>query len=689
MTFLGFTGLLNALTSLFLGAFVFYKNPKGIANRAYLNVCLSVAIYSVGYFFWQFVSTTVVQIAWFQITVAGIILINPAFIHFVFAFTGKLQQKKNALFLIYFINIVFIYFNSALLFYRGFIPKFDLGLWPIPTFLFSLYLIFWFFQVFYGFMYFLIGFRESTGHKREQLKYCILAAAIGFMGGVSNWPMWYNIHFPPYANILISVYACIGAYAIVRHKVLDIEVVIKKTLVFAGLFGLMFGVFAGVVSFVSFFLLPAGRVNLYSSIAISIFLIILLHDPFKNFLVNITNRYLFQKKYSPGKILRDFANEVLTILNLDRLCKVTAETLVNNLYLANCAILLLSREEIGYEIYDSIGIEDKGIYLDTESELMKSLRSNSIPLLYQSYDKVLQASDAVKKDMDKICSHLCIPLIIHSELVGILSLGPKKSDQEYSAEDIDILTTLTKALSIAISNARLFMQAAQNEKLATIGTITSAINHEICGPLSRISMQMQMYLNDKDEKSPKAGSDKAEQIMSNTMEEIKKVTDITSKLSGFAKPSNIVASKPVDIEKVLDESLTLLRHKLEETKITVTKSIAKELSKIIADEHQLQQIFFNLIRNAIEAIGENGTVTISAKEDAKAIRVEIKDTGCGIPKDNLDKVFKPFYTTKGGAKGSGYGLAVVKELVQRNNGSIKVESKVGNGTVFYLEFQKA
>ena len=689
MTFLAFTGLLNAATSLVLGLYGYLKNPNTSTSKAYLNVNLSITLYSVGYFLWQVTADLASKIFWFKVLVLGFILINAAFLHFVFVFTDKISEKKKPLAIIYVISIVFGYCNFSGFFYENFITKYNFGLWPVPSTLFSVYLVFWFAQALYGFRYFVLGLKDSSGLKHEQIKYCLVAAVFGFIGGASNWPMWYNIKFPPYPNILIVGYVVLVAYAIIRHKLLDIEVIIKKTLVFAGLFGLMFGVFAGVVSFVSFFLLPAGRVNLYSSIAISIFLIILLHDPFKNFLVNITNRYLFQKKYSPGKILRDFADEVLTILNLDRLCKVTAETLVNNLYLANCAILLLSREEIGYEIYDSIGIEDKGIYLDTESELMKSLRSNSIPLLYQSYDKVLQASDAVKKDMDKICSHLCIPLIIHSELVGILSLGPKKSDQEYSAEDIDILTTLTKALSIAISNARLFMQAAQNEKLATIGTITSAINHEICGPLSRISMQMQMYLNDKDEKSSKAGSDKAEQIMSNTMEEIKKVTDITSKLSGFAKPSNIVASKPVDIEKVLDESLALLRHKLEETKITVTKSIAKELSKIIADEHQLQQIFFNLIRNAIEAIGENGTITVIAKEDVKAIRVEIKDTGCGIPKDNLDKVFKPFYTTKGGAKGSGYGLAVVKELVQRNNGSIKVESKVGSGTVFYLEFQKA
>ena len=358
--------------------------------------------------------------------------------------------------------------------------------------------------------------------------------------------------------------------------------------------------------------------------------------------------------------------------------------------MTNCSVLLLSREEIGYEIYDSFGIADKNVYLDTErSSLVKFLNVNHQPLLYESYDKLLQAENDVKKDMDKIESKFCMPLIIHDELVGILSLGAKKSDQPYNADDIDILATLTKTLSIAINNARLFMQNAQNEKLVTIGTITSAINHEIGGPLSRISVQVQMYIDKKKKKLLKNESVEAERIMLSTIEEINKVADITSKLSGFAKPSRIVESEPIDISQNLENSLFLLRHKLELDKIKIEKYIPENLPKIIVDKNQMQQIFFNLIRNAAQAIEKDGTITVVADEDQDKVKIKIQDTGFGIPEDKLDKIFKPFYTTKGEAKGSGYGLAIVKELVQRNNGTIRVESKLNEGATFYLEFPKA
>jgi len=277
-------------------------------------------------------------------------------------------------------------------------------------------------------------------------------------------------------------------------------------------------------------------------------------------------------------------------------------------------------------------------------------------------------------------------------MVGILSLGAKKSDQPYDENDIDILITLMKALSIAISNARLFMQAAQNEKLATIGTITSAINHEICRPLGTISGNMQLFTLEL-ERGGYSNHDellkKVKSIIRDSEKQIRKAVNITSRLSGFAKPSNVVETKPIDVLKSIEEALILLKHKLELDKIQVQISIPLNLPKIMVDEDQLQQMVFNLIRNASEAITKNGTIIINAKEEQDKIRIEIKDTGCGIPKDKLDKVFQPFYTTKGEAKGSGYGLAVVKELVQRNNGNITVESEAGKGTTFYLEFQKA
>ena len=177
--------------------------------------------------------------------------------------------------------------------------------------------------------------------------------------------------------------------------------------------------------------------------------------------------------------------------------------------------------------------------------------------------------------------------------------------------------------------------------------------------------------------------------MDHSIGQIERVAAITSKLSSFAKPSKAAAAKPVDITESVNDALGVVGHELELNKIKLEKNIPADLLKIMADEDQMQQVFFNLIRNAAQAVEENGTITITAKEDNNRIKVEVADTGCGIPEDKLNKIFEPFYTTKDKVKGSGFGLAIVRELIWRNKGNISVKSKQGEGTTFYLEFPKA
>jgi len=693
MTFWALGGLINGIAATVFGLFVYLKNIKKPINKLWGFFSFTVALWGYSYFFWQISTDEPTALFWCRSLMVGVIFIPVAFLHFLLVWLEIYDHKKKLLGACYIVSILAFVLNYTPLFIKKFASISYFKFWPQAGIAYLPFVIFWVWLVFYCWYIMVRAMQNSSTGRQNQIKYVLLGAIIGFGGGFTNYPLWFGIRIPPYGNILISVYVGLMAYAIVRHQLMDIEVIIKKTLVFAGLFTFAFGIIVGIAMITQELLPQYFGISRLISLAISAVIIILSLRPIENFLINITNKYLFQKKYDPRKVLKDFSDEALTILNLDKLCRVTIHTLVNHLYLKNCAILLLIIEDLGYGVYDSFGIEKKGVYLDTESSLMKYLKNGKAPLLYESYDKSLQAPDSVKKDMDEIQSQLCIPLIIRDELVGVLSLGAKKSDQPYNADDIDILITLVKALSIAISNAKLFMQAAQNEKLAAIGTITSAINHEVCGPLNRVNVQIDIYAENKKRKVLKGEDalkkelEDAEKIMQNTTKEIKKVTAITSKLSGFAKPSNIVESKPIDIAQSVEDAFDLLRHKCELDSIKLEKNIPKDLSKIVADEDQMQQIFFNLIRNAAEAVKEKGIIAITAKESGGKVRIEIKDTGSGISEDKLNKIFEPFYTTKN--TGSGYGLSVVKELVQRNNGNISVKSKVGEGTSFYLEFQKA
>jgi signal transduction histidine kinase len=281
----------------------------------------------------------------------------------------------------------------------------------------------------------------------------------------------------------------------------------------------------------------------------------------------------------------------------------------------------------------------------------------------------------------------------------VLCLGKKKSDEEFTSEDVKDLETVAKTLAIAIANAqqadelaKTQAEAAQREKLAVIGTLSAGINHEICNPLGIVKAQCEAFLLDVEDgiligKSSQDMLDRTTTIMRGALKQIDRATAITQKLSNFAKPIKEAKSEPVSVAQEIDEVLLLIGHDLQLEKIELIKEIQPDLPPIVADRRQLQEVLFNIIRNAGQAIKPPGTIWVRAHTgENEHVRVEIQDTGSGIPPDKLGKIYDPFFTTKEPGKGTGLGLFIVRQIVERNRGRISLESAVGKGTTFFLDF---
>jgi len=178
-------------------------------------------------------------------------------------------------------------------------------------------------------------------------------------------------------------------------------------------------------------------------------------------------------------------------------------------------------------------------------------------------------------------------------------------------------------------------------------------------------------------------------IMRVALKQIDRATAITQKLSNFAKPIKETNVQPVDVGQEMDEVLLLVGHDLKLEKIEVTREIPPDLPKIIVDRRQLQEVLFNLIRNAGQAITPPGKIWVRAKHEGAQVRIEISDTGSGIAPDKIEKIWDPFFTTKEPGKGTGLGLFIVRQIVERNKGRISLESTVGKGTTFFLDFSAA
>ncbi len=210
----------------------------------------------------------------------------------------------------------------------------------------------------------------------------------------------------------------------------------------------------------------------------------------------------------------------------------------------------------------------------------------------------------------------------------------------------------------------------QSERLATIGRGVSYICHEIKNPLIIIGgFTQQLLKSSQDEKN--------RQKLQIILEEIQRLNQFLIDISDFTrftKPQFTLAN----INKILEEIFILLGPTLNEKKIKLVKTLDKKIPQTLLDERQIKQVLLNVLKNAIEAMPEGGTLTVTTALRGDNIEITVKDTGKGISPEDLKKIFDPFFTTK--SKGSGLGLAISKKLIEGHRGTIVFESEIGKGT---------
>ena len=231
-------------------------------------------------------------------------------------------------------------------------------------------------------------------------------------------------------------------------------------------------------------------------------------------------------------------------------------------------------------------------------------------------------------------------------------------------------------------------QLIQAAKLGALGQLSAAMAHELNNPLAGVLVYVKLLT--KKISDGTLDKDEAAADLAKIEAAVNYCSGIIRSLLDFARQSEPVL-KPVEVAKVIEKAIALVSHQAETKKIIIEKELKHPLPQVLADFNQLQQVFVNFAVNAIQAMSEGGRLTIlgSSQEDGWVI-VAFKDTGYGIPAENMDKLFTPFFTTKEEVKGVGLGLAVSYGIIERHGGRIDVQSEPGKGSTFsvYLPIYK-
>jgi len=680
---------LTGTLSLLLGIFVYLKNRSSILNQVCMFLNLSISLWSWSLFARELVYEKTIALFFVRLCYVGAVLIPAFFLHFV---SSLVKQERNRLiFFAYALSLIYLAFVFTPLFIKDVGPILSFRFYGMPGTVYPLYAFSFVTVTGYSHYILIRHFKKSEGQTRNQIRYLLFAAFIGFFGGVSTFLPIFNIEVFPFGFYLISLYVLIVSYAIAKHRLMDINIVLKKGTTYFLLILLLF-----VPSFLLIIFsqkLFFNQIN-YLFSAIIFLLLLLVVDLFyriKPETEKAVEQFLFRGRYDYRETLGKFSKAMVTILDLQSLSKRIIETITQTMGVEKASLFLWNEEKAEYSLFES-----KNVKMTASTPILS--KSDPLPHYLQKIGEIIIREELAKganipglndvvSKMSLLEAEVSIPFISKGQLIGMINLSHKFNKDIYSHEDIELLSTLANQTAIAIENARLYEDLKRSksyirraDRLASLGTLTAGLAHEIRNPLVAIKTLTQLLPERIDDEEFRT------QFLQIASGEVDRISSLVTELLEFARPSDPKLESE-DINTILDGMILLVSTETKKKQIDITKDYSSDVPPIQVDREQIKQVFLNILLNGIEATSENGKITVRTRYFMKPggdpyAQIEFADTGCGIPEEYIEDIFNPFFTTK--STGSGLGLSISNQIIQDHRGYIDVESRLGKGSSFFI-----
>jgi two-component system, NtrC family, sensor kinase len=660
--------------------------------------------------------------------------------------------------------------------------------------------------------------RASTPVLRQQLKWVTRGTILAIAPFTLFYVLPYLSGSMPTAAMKISVLS-LGllpltfGYAIVRYRLMDVDLIFKRGMVYtlaaALVVGLYFTLVAAVVELVHARIPSSGPAGLILAMAVTA----LLFDPVRRWVQDKVDQFFYRTRYDYRETLVEFGRDLSSETDLDKMLSSVVDRLSRTLLVDRIAIFMAAGELADHFLLaKSFGIaQTSGLDLSFLSSDRPEI--NAGHLFIENTHLVPRETQGAQNAIARLDLNYFIPCRAQRRTIAFLGLGKTVEGDFLTSEDVELVETLADYIGIAIQNARLYAsleqkvaeyerlkdfnenivesinvgviavdladrieswnsqmevmyalprwqaitrplgevfpaefveefyrvrqnpgihnlykfrlntpagevrtinaaiaplvtrkfnvigrliildditermdleaQLSQADKLSSIGLLAAGVAHEVNTPLAVISSYAQMLskqLQSDPQKAP---------LLEKITRQTFRASEIVNNLLNFSRTSGTEFGD-VDVNRVITDTLALLEHQFRTAHVTVQDELARGLPLIQGNTGRLQQVFLNLFLNAKDAMPAGGTLRV-VSSNGTGVTVSVTDTGSGIAPEHINRIYDPFFTTKnaireGQNRGTGLGLSVTYGIIQEHAGKIRVESRPGEGTTFYLDF---
>ena len=410
-------------------------------------------------------------------------------------------------------------------------------------------------------------------------------------------------------------------------------------------------------------------------------------------------------------LLHDISQSMYT-LNLEEILELILQGVARGIGFDRVRLYLLDEEKKQLVCKVAVGVEREKINslslpYDREDNIISRAILERRPFIVEDASRDPRVNRGLINFLD-VKSFAAVPLLSREKVLGGIAADNLVSQRSITEKKLQSLMIFANQAALALENALMYeelrafssqlgervkratleleetqRQLFQSEKLAALGKLSAGIAHEIRNPLTSIKILIHSLV---DEMATPASREKDLAVIETEIEQVNK---IIKQFLDFARPRP-PSLEPIDVRKVLEETLALIVYEMEAQEVSLEKEYAPGLPPVPMDREQMKQVFLNLLLNAIQAMEQGGKLKVATAlkhpvpgtNRGSFAKISFQDTGKGIPEDVKGKVFEPFYSTKEG--GIGLGLSIAQRIVEEHGGEIGLESSPGKGTVFYL-----